>query len=640
MRYVWQPLHAAFKDSFKRGWQGPVDLRVAYSWCGPPGAKLLGGVLPQCRVLRVLDCEKCILGLEGSELLAPGLGTCSTLETLSTAECLIRSDGVLKLAPALQSCHALTSLDMSKNQIGALGVDTLTRCLRQCPSLSHLKLSSNQLGEDGCNNIARNLQLPYYTALVGLDISLNDVGDRGAVRVGLALDALASSHSGLVQLNLAYNQLSAAVSAVVLSSARFSVLRMCHNHLLPHFTLEMREGLERSVGLKELCLSACNIQGHLPQFASVLQAMGACPNLQVLDLSSNHAISDEGVEALAAGLEGSRELRIMSLECCGIGDRGALALAAGMRRWVRLEHLLLKNNGIGDVGAEAMASLLRPRCARHSRRGKEDDKDKDKDKQREPERGNAAPAEFGGAPTGAPGKKTLHHVEGLQLQHLDLEANHVQDDGALAFAAALLQGKTRVRLVNLSRNFISCKCVQGLQDRFVEATYGGQTDDGDATHDSNDSHVHLQERAQQVPLVPAPPPRPILPLRCPSLRAASPWLEATATPCFGLASAPIWYGIVCHMYHVSHMGMRGGEQAKEQQELEGRVEGVMLAASTATAKYGLSHARSLSPPRVLAFRRSMRYPVDRADVGTVSCRRPHACSPGVDTACRCVPTSI
>jgi Ran GTPase-activating protein (RanGAP) involved in mRNA processing and transport len=564
---------------------------------------LLAGVLPQCRVLRVLDCEKCILGLEGSELLAPGLGTCSTLETLSTAECLIRSDGVLKLAPALQSCHALTSLDMSKNQIGALGVDTLTRCLRQCPSLAHLKLSSNQLGEDGCNNIARNLQLPYYTALVGLDISLNDVGDRGAVRVGLALDALASSHSGLVQLNLAYNQLSAAVSAVVLSSARFSVLRMCHNHLLPHFTLEMREGLERSVGLQELCLSACNIQGHLPQFASVLQAMGACPNLQVLDLSSNHAISDEGVEALAAGLEGSRELRIMSLECCGIGDRGALALAAAMRRWVRLEHLLLKNNGISDVGAEAMASLLLPRCARHSRRGKEDDtdkatdKDKAKDKQREPERGNAAPAEYGGAPTGAPGKTPSHHVQGLQLQHLDLEANHVQDDGALAFAAALRQGKTRVRLVNLSRNFISCKCVQGLQDRFVEVTYGGQTDDGDVTHDS---HVHLQERAQQVPLLPAPPPRPILPLSCPSVSAAFPKLEATATPCFRSPSAPRWYGIVCHMYRVSHVSCfthgdawwRAGKRATGVGRAGGRRDACCL--------YGHRQTRSLSCPLPLS----------------------------------------
>ena len=452
----------------------------------------------------MLDCEKCILGSEGSELLAPGLGTCSTLEMLSTAECLIRSDGVLKLAPALQSCHALTSLDMSKNQIGALGVDTLTRCLQQCPSLAHLKLSSNQLGEDGCNNIARNLQLPYYTALVGLDISLNDVGDRGAMRVGFALDALASAHSGLIQLNLANNQLSAAVSGVVLSSARFSVLRMCSNHLLPHFTLEMREGLERSVGLKELSLSACSMQGHLPQFASVLRAMGACPHLEVLDLSCNHAISDEGVEALAAGLERSRELRIMSLECCGIGDRGALALALGMAGWVRLESLILKNNGISDIGAEAMASLLRPRSARHSRRGKEHDTDQAKDKQREAERGN-------GAPTRATGRRPSHHVQGLQLRHLDLEANHVQDDGALAFAAALLHDKTLVRLVNLSRNFISCKCVQGLQDRFVEAAYGGQTDDGDMTHDI---HVHLQERAQQVPFLPAPPPRPIIPLSC------------------------------------------------------------------------------------------------------------------------------
>jgi len=46
--------------------------------------------------------------------------------------------------------------------------------------------------------------------------------------------------------------------------------------------------------------------------------------------------------------------------------------------------------------------------------------------------------------------------------------------------------------------------------------------------------------------------------------------------------------VVCRLYRVSHMGMRGGKQTKEQQELEGRVEAIILAASTATAKKGLS----------------------------------------------------
>ena len=47
--------------------------------------------------------------------------------------------------------------------------------------------------------------------------------DRGAVMVGLALDAIVSTRSGLVQLNLAYNQLSSAVSALMHTSSRYSV---------------------------------------------------------------------------------------------------------------------------------------------------------------------------------------------------------------------------------------------------------------------------------------------------------------------------------------------------------------------------------------------------------------------------------
>lgn len=57
--------------------------------------------------------------------------------------------------------------------------------------------------------------------------------------------------------------------------------------------MQMWEGLERGVGLRELNLSACNIQGHLRQFALVLQTMGACPNLQVLDLSSTPSLTRE-----------------------------------------------------------------------------------------------------------------------------------------------------------------------------------------------------------------------------------------------------------------------------------------------------------------------------------------------------------
>ena len=236
-----QPLHAAFKDAFKHGWQGPVDLRLAYSWCGPPGARLLADVLPQCQVLRSLDVEKCILGFEGSAALAPALAKCTTLETLSTAECLIRSEGVQRLAMALQSCHALTSLDMSKNQMGSSGIDILASCLQQCPNLAHLKLGSNGLGEEGCTHIARHFQLPYYSALVSLDLSNNDVGDRGAVMVGLALDAIVSTRSGLVQLILAYNQLSSAVSAPPASTDSSITLHMEKPWLEPSRNPSLRE---------------------------------------------------------------------------------------------------------------------------------------------------------------------------------------------------------------------------------------------------------------------------------------------------------------------------------------------------------------------------------------------------------------
>lgn len=115
-----KPVCEAFDDSFQQGWRGPDVLLLNYTGFGPPGAAQLGGILPKCQTLRILNVEKSILGNDGAFSLAEGLSHCSALEKLYLGDCLIASEGAEKLGQALEKCPALTWLDISSNQVEIL----------------------------------------------------------------------------------------------------------------------------------------------------------------------------------------------------------------------------------------------------------------------------------------------------------------------------------------------------------------------------------------------------------------------------------------------------------------------------------------------------------------------------------------
>jgi Ran GTPase-activating protein (RanGAP) involved in mRNA processing and transport len=69
-------------------------------------------------------------------------------------------------------------------------------------------------------------------------------------------------------------------------------------------------------------------------------------------------LGDEGLEALAPGLNNNRSLTTLHLGGCNIGDQGAAALASSLAHTPSLEILLAYNNNIGDEGVEALASAL------------------------------------------------------------------------------------------------------------------------------------------------------------------------------------------------------------------------------------------------------------------------------------------
>ena len=107
--------------------------------------------------------------------------------------------------------------------------------------------------------LANYFALPYYTALVHLDISYNEIGDRSALRLASTLNALSVETKVPISLNLAYNQLSNSLAGVVRANTNFSALHLSYNRLETDMAADMAQALESSECLTHLSLRSCNL---------------------------------------------------------------------------------------------------------------------------------------------------------------------------------------------------------------------------------------------------------------------------------------------------------------------------------------------------------------------------------------------
>ncbi|CAJ1346416.1 unnamed protein product, partial [Effrenium voratum] len=109
------------------------------------------------------------------------------------------------LTAMLVNCH-VQSLDLSsktaslRNRLAQQSAGVLEDLLTKNSTLLHLNLASTNLGFGGAQGLARGL-VGNHT-LQSLDISQNDIGDRGGTCVAAAL-----KDSGLLDLNLADNRI-------------------------------------------------------------------------------------------------------------------------------------------------------------------------------------------------------------------------------------------------------------------------------------------------------------------------------------------------------------------------------------------------------------------------------------------------
>ncbi|CAJ1378287.1 unnamed protein product, partial [Effrenium voratum] len=374
---------------------------------GPECAKAVAMTLALCTQYTELNLSRNSLGDQGAHVIASLLMKNSGLTAVDVSANDISCRGVnFILTAMLVNCH-VQSLDLSsktaslRNRLaqqsaGVLEDDLLTKN----STLLHLNLASTNLGFGGAQGLARGL-VGNHT-LQSLDISQNDIGDRGGTCVAAAL-----KDCGLLDLNLADNRigdegflnLGACLGALpretqssvwsrALDPQKAAAKYVDSVHFLRRLVLEVEEkelhvvphgsDLTHLQSIQEaadaLHMAVRGAEVTLPKLTSLTLSNNSATAIGVRGLADalhvncmlekvcmdhcEHRDADHGVHSLVTSLPANTTLRHLSLSCAVLGPAGLVNLAKVMAANKALRVLNLSGNIFDSVSAQAWAVTL------------------------------------------------------------------------------------------------------------------------------------------------------------------------------------------------------------------------------------------------------------------------------------------
>ncbi|KAG2911103.1 hypothetical protein PC129_g6746 [Phytophthora cactorum] len=331
------------------------------------------------------------------------------LEVLSLAGNTIGDCGAASLAFVLDQTPALQTLDIEANQINQAGItsffhaingmeapfslryvhlgrnlytsDTVlkeihtklhekiieTQLTAGIPSASTLNFNGTKIKRDillECcltdryvHFVTQTLRTsPNWQHLEQLDLSGNEIGEKGAYNVGLFL----ALQPPLKVLNLSNNFITGLAEGLE-PNAKFHELLLDHNQItddgakqlyLKAFKANQQRRIRLSVG-NPLTSESKNMLAAISQAHDLRKRfIKEFADQEKLDLSGR-SLRQYGVAAIVEELREtpSSKCRYLDLSRNGIGDEGAHAVATLLRAYPRLEELDLSFNDIGDEGA-------------------------------------------------------------------------------------------------------------------------------------------------------------------------------------------------------------------------------------------------------------------------------------------------
>uniref|UniRef100_A0A452RMC9 NLR family pyrin domain containing 12 n=1 Tax=Ursus americanus TaxID=9643 RepID=A0A452RMC9_URSAM len=303
------------------------------------------------------------LGSRGVKLLCQGLRHpgCK-LQNLSLKRCCVPSSACQDLAAALVANRSLTRVDLSCNGLGLPGVRLLCEGL-QHPGcrLQAIQLRKCQLEAGACREIASVLSTNRH--LVELDLTGNALED-----LGLRLLCQGLRHPGcrLQILWLKICRLTAAACEELASTLAVNrslmELDLSLNDLGDPGALLLCEGLRHpQCSLQTVRLGICRLSSAACE--GICTVLRVNPHLQALDLSFND-LGDAGMWPLCEGLRHPTcRLQKLWLDSCGLTAKACEDLSSALGVSQTLRELYLTNNALGNSGVRLLCKgLSHPGC--------------------------------------------------------------------------------------------------------------------------------------------------------------------------------------------------------------------------------------------------------------------------------------
>ncbi|XP_070971744.1 NACHT, LRR and PYD domains-containing protein 3-like [Oncorhynchus clarkii lewisi] len=319
-------------------------------------------------VLEEFDLKTYNTSEEGYQRLLPIVKTC---KRALLAGCKLTYKSCETLASALQTSNSsLIELDLSYNDLGDRGVELL--CVGLTSPLCNIQtlvLAGCKLTYKSCETLASALQ-KHNSPLRELDLSYNDLGDRGVklLCVGLTSPLCNIQTLVLAGCKVTYESCETLASALETPNSPLRQLDLRYNDLGDRGVELLCVGLTSPLcNIQTLVLGQCGLtEGCCSGLASVLSS----PNSQLkqLELRDND-LQDSGVTLLSAGLEDPDcKLHTLSLGQCGLTEGCCSHLASVLSSPnSQLKQLELRDNDLQDSGVTLLsAGLEDPDCKLHT----------------------------------------------------------------------------------------------------------------------------------------------------------------------------------------------------------------------------------------------------------------------------------
>ena len=348
---------------------------------GPASGEAIAHVLGSNEFFSILDLAGNRLSDRGALSIARLLKANDTIVHVCLSSNDIGHVGGAAIAKALERNNTVTSLDLggvsgvNRNHLGARGSEALGDMLRVNQVLAFLNVSSNGLGTDGITNLSlglegnqtllrldlssnnlgvegsKSLSSALETTMIQyLDVSRNNITDRGLGLLARAITSESPLGQNLVSLNLEGNGITQvgchAIGQMIAAAQNLASLCLCSNRLGAG-VVDIARAIKSCTNLKELTMSEAYVG---PAEGTALgNALASNASLETLVLMKNR-LGDVGAEDIFRGVAVNKTLKALNLAGNNIGDAGGRAAARMLCENTTLQDLCMKQNQMSDSG--------------------------------------------------------------------------------------------------------------------------------------------------------------------------------------------------------------------------------------------------------------------------------------------------